>query len=223
VGESRSNWQVFQLLAQSMGFDDPFFSQTAEELMDALPDRHYPLWHGVDTAPLREGRPVRLNPGHQGGRYGTPSGRIEILNPRQEHTLPRWLPTHGEGDGYPLRLMTAPTPYCLNSSFNEQPELRQAQEGMLLLMNPADAASRGVGDGDPVTAANALGEVLFTARLTERVPAGVVVAEGVWWMAHVGGRRTVNALTSQRLTDQGKGSTFYDNGVEVRRLGTTEG
>jgi hypothetical protein len=28
--------------------------------------------------------------------------------------------------------------------------------------------------------------------------------------------RNVNALTSQRLTDEGGGSTFYDNRVDVR-------
>ena len=32
----------------------------------------------------------------------------------------------------------------------------------------------------------------------------------------VGRARSVNALTSQRLTDQGEGSTFYDNTVDVR-------
>jgi hypothetical protein len=32
----------------------------------------------------------------------------------------------------------------------------------------------------------------------------------------VPGKRNVNALTSQRLTDQAGGSTFYDNRVEVR-------
>jgi hypothetical protein len=48
----------------------------------------------------------------------------------------------------------------------------------------------------------------------------VVVAEGVWWLAFAPGQRTVNALTSQRLTDQGAGSTFYDNGVDVRAEAT---
>jgi hypothetical protein len=42
------------------------------------------------------------------------------------------------------------------------------------------------------------------------------VAEGVWWLNHCPGPRSVNALTSQRLTDQGGGSTFYDNTVDVK-------
>jgi hypothetical protein len=38
----------------------------------------------------------------------------------------------------------------------------------------------------------------------------------VWWRRFAPGDRTVNALTSQRLTDRGGGSTFYDNRVDVR-------
>jgi anaerobic selenocysteine-containing dehydrogenase len=41
----------------------------------------------------------------------------------------------------------------------------------------------------------------------------------VWWLEHAPGNRSVNALTSQRLTDRGEGSTFYDNTVDVRQVG----
>ena len=58
--------------------------------------------------------------------------------------------------------------------------------------------------------------------MTARVPAGVVVAEGIWWLEFAPGIRSVNALTSQRLTDQGEGSTFYDNRVDVRKVSVVE-
>ena len=72
-------------------------------------------------------------------------------------------------------------------------------------------------DGERVIAFNLLGEVSFLLQVTPRVPSGVVVAEGVWWLDHCLGSRGVNALTSQRLTDRGAGSTFYDNTVDVRK------
>ena len=87
---------------------------------------------------------------------------------------------------------------------------------MFLQMNPVDAEAKGMKEGDPVIAFNQLGEVSFTLHVTPKVPSGVVVAEGVWWLQHSPGTRSVNALTSQRLTDQGEGSTFYDNTVDVR-------
>jgi anaerobic selenocysteine-containing dehydrogenase len=112
--------------------------------------------------------------------------------------------------------MTAPALLGLNSTFQERDALRERRGGMRLQMSPADAAAKGLRDGQEVVAFNALGEVRFLLSVTAKVPPGVVVAEGVWWQTFAPGDRTVNALTSQRLTDMGGGSTFYDNQVDVR-------
>lgn len=87
---------------------------------------------------------------------------------------------------------------------------------MGLLMNRLDAESRELVDGQTVVACNDLGKVRFTLQISERVPVGTVVTEGVWWREFIPGDRGVNALTSQRLTDGGRGSTLYDVTVEVR-------
>jgi len=212
VGESKSNWEVFSLLAEEIGLQQPFFRQSADDLIDGLLAAPSPWRQGIDLAALAQGKGVELRV-PQGCL--TPSGKIELLNPRQPQPLPDFVPPHG-GDE-PLRLMTAPSLYALNASFYERDELRAAQEGMLLQLSPAEAAARGLRDGEAVLASNALGEVLFKLRINPGVPDGVAVAEGVWWLEFAPGARGVNALTSQRLTDQGGGSTFYDNTVEVRR------
>jgi anaerobic selenocysteine-containing dehydrogenase len=98
----------------------------------------------------------------------------------------------------------------------ERPDLRARSGGMALKLSPAEARARGLEDGQRVVAFNPLGEAAFVLRVTDRVPPGVAVAEGVFWTAHAPGGRNVNALTSQRLTDRGAGSTFYDNRVDVR-------
>jgi anaerobic selenocysteine-containing dehydrogenase len=113
--------------------------------------------------------------------------------------------------------MTAPSVYALNSSFREREDLREKEKAMFLKMNPADAEGKNLQDGDRVTAFNQLGQVSFFLQVTPKVPSGVVAAEGVWWLEHCPGSRSVNALTSQRLTDRGAGSTFYDNTVDVKR------
>lgn len=215
VGESKSNWEVFSLLAKGMGFTEEIFTLNADRMIDRLLAVRRPLREGIDEEALAQGRPVTLAARLEG--FLTPSGRIEILNERLEEKLPRYLPTHEEAGTLPFRLMTAPTPYALNASFYEQDELREKQGGMRLKMNPEDAAGKGLTDGERVVAWNELGEVAFVLEVTSKVPSGVVVAEGVFWLAFAPGSRSVNALTSQRLTDQGGGSTFYDNRVDVRR------
>jgi len=216
VGESRSNWDVFALLAQRMGFDEPFFRQTADDLIDHLLSIPSIMREGMDQEAFMIGKAVEIPlPPDARTRFKTPSGKIEILNPRESHPLPGYLPPYKED--YPFRLMTSPGFYALNSSFREREDLRKREEAMLLQMNPAEAEARGMSEGDSVIAFNQLGEVSFVLRVTPKVPSGVVVAEGVWWLNHCPGPRSINALTSQRLTDQGGGSTFYDNTVDVRR------
>jgi anaerobic selenocysteine-containing dehydrogenase len=237
VGEAKANWDVFRLLAAAMGIADPLFQLTADDLVDRLLARPAPLREGIDRAALEEGRAVMLTlpPGAK-MRFRTPSGKIEILNPLLAHPLPRFLSTHvdlcrGDAPGggspqdpdaraegkLPLRLLTAPSLYGLNSSFlQERDDLRRKAGAMALRMSPGDAAARGLRHGDMVEAWNGRGEVLFTLEVTEAVPQGVVVAPGVRRLDEARGARTVNALTSQRLTDQGAGSTFYDNAVDVR-------
>jgi anaerobic selenocysteine-containing dehydrogenase len=218
VGESKSNWEVFCLLAHGMGFDEPFFRQTADDLIDHLLSIRSPLREGFDREAFSMGKAVEIPlPLDARTHFKTPSGKIEILNPKESYPLPCYLPPY-EGD-YPFRLMTGPSLYALNSSFREREDLRKKERAVFLQMNPADAEAKGMREGDPVIAFNQLGEVSFILLITPKIPPGVVVAEGVWWLNHCPGPRSVNALTSQRLTDQGGGSTFYDNTVDVRREG----
>ncbi len=213
-GEAKANWDVFMLLAAAMSFTDPYFARRAEDLIEDMLANPSPWLAQTDLAALRAGGAVELPlPPDAKLTFKTPSGKIELLNPADNEPLPRYLPPHG--DDAPLWLMTAPMPALLNSSFGERGDLLAGQ-AMTLQMSPPDAAVRGLVDGGRVVAFNSRGEVAFTLRITPRVPAGVVVAEGVWWMKDAPGDRTVNALTSQRLTDRAAGSTFYDTKVDVR-------
>ncbi len=228
VGQSRSNWDVFRALARAMELSDPVFTLDADQLIDRLLARPAPMREGVDDGALAEGRAVGLRlPDGAKARFRTPSGRIEIRNPRLRHPLPCVLPTYVDGEAgalpsarrFPLRLMTAPSMHGLNSTFlQERDDLRARAGPMSLAMSPVDAAARGLSHGEVVEAWNELGEVLFTLEVTPAVPAGVVVAPGVRRLDDAPGKRNVNALTHQRLTDDGAGSTFYDAAVDVRAL-----
>jgi len=216
IGQSKSNWEVFSLLAAAMGFPEPFFHQRAEDLIQYVLSLPNNLRKGIDEEDFAAGKAVELIiPAEAKTQFKTPSGKIEILNPAEPHPLPCYLPPHGGKESF--RLMTAPSVFALNSSFRERADLRQKEKAMLLKMNPADAQAKGLKDGEGVVAFNELGEVSFILQVTPKVPSGVVVAEGVWWLEHCPGSRAVNALTSQRLTDRGAGSTLYDNTVDVRR------
>lgn len=217
VGDSRSNWDTFSQLANGLGFDDPFFRQNADDLIDTLLSIPSPWRDGITADAVNSCEAVRLSvPSHSSRPFETLSGKIEILNERLDHLLPTWLPPHAADDPHPFWLMTAPALHGLNSSFFEREDLRKKEGGMRLTIHPEDARMKGFADNSIVTAWNSLGEVDFILRISEKVPHGIAVAEGAWWIGHAPGNRSVNTLTSQRLTDRGNGSTFYDNRVDIR-------
>ena len=146
--------------------------------------------------------------------FRTPSGKIEIVNPAEPTPVPDWFPPYGGKGAY--YLVTAPSLYTLNSSFNEQPELVAKKGPMSVRMNPADANASKLSDLQRVIVSNERGEVTFFLKITDTVPPGVLVADGVSWLQDAPGLRTINALTSQRLTDRAHGSTFYDIKVDIR-------
>ena len=215
LGESRSNWETIQTLASAMGLTDDVFQLSADEHIDLILSRPTPWLEGVDLGALNAGHAVRLNVPR--GKWLTPSGKIEIRNERLPEPLPRHRPSHADldGDALPLRLQTAPALYRLNSSFTERAELSKKLGPQTLRLSPADAAARGLTSGQRVTGFNAQGEVSFVLEVTEDVPPGLAVAEGVHSIQQ-GNARNVNGLTSQRLADTGGGSTFYDNRIDVR-------
>jgi len=158
----------------------------------------------------------------------TSSGKVELFSERLARlglpALPTWMPLI-EGPAarvlaarYPLQCIVPPNRFFLNSSFSQSERMRRRQRGPAVLLNPADAATRGIRGGDPVLVRSARGEARFTAELTEDTRAGVVVVEGIWWSKHQPGGRGVNALTDDRTTDMGGGPALHSNLVQVERL-----
>jgi anaerobic selenocysteine-containing dehydrogenase len=63
---------------------------------------------------------------------------------------------------------------------------------------------------------NDRGSYLCKAVVSPRARRGVVNGLGVWWRKLGLAGTNVNQLTSQNLTDLGRGPVFYDCLVEVR-------
>jgi anaerobic selenocysteine-containing dehydrogenase len=83
-------------------------------------------------------------------------------------------------------------------------------------MNSADAMRRGINDGDWVRVFNHRGEVRLRAHVNGSVQPGVV-ATRLTWAKFAPDGKSINALTSETLTDIGGGATFYSCLVEVER------
>ena len=91
LGEAVPNTELFRRLAGAMGFDDPFWKRTDEEMaLDAL-DWSSPVLEGIDLAGLRQTGFARLKVGspdefvpHREGNFPTPSGKLEFKSSMAE-------------------------------------------------------------------------------------------------------------------------------------------
>ncbi len=218
VGQALPNAEIFRRLARRMGFDEPCFGDSDETLCrQAYPSVDFERLLEEGWAPL----PVPDAPFAAGG-FATPSGRFEFFSARLAREgldgLPDHLPNHEPADGgrFPLAMISPPARNFLNSSFVNLQSLRDIEGEPLLEIHPQDAAARGIADGAMVRTWNARGEYHCRARVTDAARVGVVHGLGIWWRK-LGPRGTnVNELTSQHLTDLGRGPVFYDCAVEVQ-------
>ena len=80
-----------------------------------------------------------------------------------------------------------------------------------------DAEQREIADGDWLRVWNRRGEARLKAVVSDNVKPGVAWSPSLWWQRDSPCNRNVNALTSDRLTDMGGGSTFHSNLVQFAR------
>ena len=122
---------------------------------------------------------------------------------------------------FPLEFLPRKADNYMNSTFANLPGHQKMESPGVMAMHAADAGARQIGDGDWVEVYNGRGMLRLRARLDGSVPPGVVAASLNWNKLSAGGNN-VNALTSERLTDLGRGATFYSTLVEVRKLSPEE-
>src|SRR5438309_5706204 len=226
VGEALPHSEIFRRLAARMGFDEPCFRDSDEDICRTA------LAGQADWEALkRDGWqrlavPERFAPFAHGG-FPTPSGKCELysewLEKQGVDPLPFYNPPVEVADAalaesYPLAFISPPARHFLNSSFANLPRFREFEREPHLDMHPQDAAARGIREGDHVRVYNARGSYTLRARVNGKPRPGVVVAPSVWWKKYSPDGRNANNVTSQRTTDLGGGATFYDCRVEVERV-----
>lgn len=215
LGEARPNTSVFRDLAQRMGFDEPCFRDSDEDMARVA------FAKDVSFDALRANGWVKLPLGEAplaDGGFRTPSGKCLIDSP--EFGVPDHVPNYESPRGeaarrFPLAMISPPARNFLNSSFVNVQSLRDIEGEPVLEMHEADAQARGIVHGQPVRVFNDRGEYVCKALLSARARPGVVNGLGIWWRKLGANGTNVNEVTHQRLTDIGRAPAFYDCLVEV--------
>ena len=220
LGLAKTNTQIFRELAAQMGFDDPSFADDDETLCRAAfgeqVDFNELLANGFATLTLPQAP-------FANGNFPTASGKCEFFSEKLAVQGMDGLPDHvpnfeaaGTSREFPLAMISPPARNFLNSTFVNVTSLRNIETEPVLEIHANDAAPRGVTTGAVVNVFNRRGSYLVKAEVSTRARPGVVNGMGIWWRKLGLGGTNVNQLTSQHLTDMGRGPVFYDCLVEVR-------
>lgn len=229
IGEAKPNSEIFRLLAARLGFTDPCFRQTDEELLAAVLTR---APDSVDISELRSRGWVKVDLGqgptpHATGNFPTPDGklafRVDSLAGRGLDPLPGYEPPSEVTDAdlaerFPFALLTPKTHFFLNTTFANQARQKRAQADPFVVMHPEDAVRTDVREGQVVRVWNDRGAFITTAHISDDAPPGVLVAPMGWWSAHEIDGRGPQATTSQRLTDIANAPTFNDTRVALETV-----
>nr|WP_315711054.1 DmsA/YnfE/YnfF family dimethyl sulfoxide reductase [Brenneria ulupoensis] len=232
--EGRTQRQWLEYLYEKTQVKDPMLP-TFEELREqGIYKRKDPTGHYVAYQDFRDdpiAHPLK-----------TPSGKIEIYSSALASVAANWelkpdevispLPIYAstfEGwndplrKQYPLQMTGFHYKARTHSSYANIAVLQSAcpQE---IWINPVDASSRGITDGDEVRVFNGRGEVRLPAKVTPRIIPGVTaMPQGSWHQAEMNGDRIdhggcINTLTTLRPSPLAKGNPQHTNLVQIEKI-----
>ena len=233
-GESLDNQELFRRLAKAMGYDEPCFSQSDEDMIRELMDPEFnPLFEGITYEGLKRDGWAKANVdsprrwGVNSGRWPTPSGKIEIYSQALAKTGVDPLPMHvPEQEGFestelkkkfPLQVISAATHYFIGASFQHVPRLQDMLARPTFEISVADAKARGIQDGDYCRLFNDRGETFGYALIVEGLLTGVLGAQKQLRGSRMRGGVNINALTSQREADMGRGPVFFSTLAQLEK------
>jgi len=203
----KSNSEVTRLLARALGIENPYLYESDEEVIKKILEINGLSWDELKRKGFVK---VREKP----REWKTPSGKIEFYSQRAVERGLSPFPEYRRFEGkYPLRLLTPTHRMTITSQYHNT-------HGMIdpsLYINPGDARERGIEDGDTVEVFNDYGDVRTTARLSEDVPAGVVLLYKAFWASLLGWN--ANFLTTDKTVQSyGNGSAYHSTWVDVKKV-----
>jgi predicted molibdopterin-dependent oxidoreductase YjgC len=169
VGESRPDWEIVSALSVLMGY--PIEYGSAKEIFKEIRSviDGYALLGPTPTPPKPDLDAVKRY--LEGGYAGDLAGRYRLAGER--------IGTRGEGSEAPgkerkrLRLLVGQTLFHSGKLSTKAKGLLQVQGAGALVLNPSDAETLGLHEGDRVRVFNSCGEATTTVRLGDRIPAGL--------------------------------------------------
>lgn len=223
--ESKSDYAMLAALAKRLGMEG-FMAESEEQAIERVLASGHPTMEGITLQRLRQSPVLPSQPCTE---FRTPSGRLEFYAEQLKgfgEELPVYRePLEGENTApaakFPLAFSSTHTRYRVHSQFANVPWARALDPEPRLNISPADAAARGIRDGDIVCVFNDRGRMKLKARVNHGIKPGLVNITQGWspWDYLEG---THQALTHEAINPAQQAvyepnAALYDVRVEVTK------
>ena len=229
AGQARPVFDVEYDLAKKMGMEEQYPFKNAEGWLDFVLGPS-----GVTLARLREEHIIYVSPPaaykkYEKGGFNTPSGLVECCSERFRAAGYGALPVFAapaESDAtkphlsteYGLCGTTRRPAEFVHTKLRNLPPVADYYPDPLVMVNPEDAAKRGIGQNDLVEVTSPRGRIELRAAITDDVDPGLVAID-FGWGNPTDGKAALNVLTSDDVWDPVSGG--YPNRLfkcEIRKL-----
>jgi anaerobic selenocysteine-containing dehydrogenase len=218
VGEALPNTEIFRRLAARFGFDEACFSDSDDELVDMALEENVPAMQGRKAMDIAVTTAIDMSVDNhsgllRGARPATPSGKIELFSETLERDCGEGLPHYRELD-CPRRftLVSPSSEKRTNSTFGG---IDSHDSDMCVEMNPADALSLALSEGQAVRLFNDQGEVDLPVNISDRVRRDTVYVPKGAWLKNSPTGQTINALVPGHRADIAGGACYNDARVDI--------
>jgi formate dehydrogenase major subunit len=169
----KDEWQVVCEIATAMGF--PMSYESPAQIMDEIAATT-PTFAGVSFERLDTEGSMQW-PINDDAPHGTPTMHVGEFVRGKGHLMPTWFvpTTERSNRKFPLLLTTG----RILTQYNVGAQTRRTSNNIwhpedVLEIHPADAEMRGISPGDLVDLSSRVGSTTLRAKVSERMPAGVV-------------------------------------------------
>lgn len=231
LGEAVPNTELFRRLSRAMGFTETYLHLSDEERIRLMMATGHKYICGITYETLAENGWASLNLGDfqplVNGQFTTPSGKCEFYSQDYadagQDPLPIYEPLdpfeYGVDYETPLHLVSAKNAHFLNSEYVNLRHRGTVKHQPEVEMNPQDAASRDIVDGDMVRLYNRFGEVRVRVHVSNMTKEGVVYLPFNWWPETTANGQSANALTPDGVSRRDIGSNAFDAHIQIRKAG----
>jgi anaerobic selenocysteine-containing dehydrogenase len=212
-GEALPNQEIFRRLARAMGLNAPQLYESDAALLDRLVAATgvAPDFATLAATGTRDHQPDIAVP-FAGGKFSTPSGKVEIASEQAVAAGAPLLPfPHADAPaaGERLRVLSPASAWTMNSAYANDPKIREKLGPATVSVHPEDAARRGLAEGETVTLRNAEDALPLLLKFDASLPRGVALAPKGRWPRFSSGAN-INALYDGEHSDIGESTCVHN-------------